>query len=148
MTTEEIRKAIFDAVRESHVCQKEEEIAALQATCDRITDLGGELRDNNSKLSLALEKLAIGDERLKTIRDMLENNERDHDTMGKRISNIGRIVEHDHAPVIAGIKSLNKFLKALILSIVTVVLIAVGAFLMNEWAEHKAQLTTHTQGRP
>lgn len=148
MTQEEIRKAIFDAVKESHVCQKEEEIAALQATCERITDLGSELKDNNSKLSLALEKLAIGDERLKTIRNMLENNEKDHNVMERRISNIGRIVEHDHAPIIAGVKSLNKFFKALVLSILTVILLGTGAFLMNEWAEHKAQLVTHTQGRP
>lgn len=148
MTNEEIRDAVIKAVREAHVCQKEEEIAELTATCHRITDFGNELRDNNSKLSLALEKLAIGDERLKTIRDMLENNERDHREIGKRLSNLGRIVEHEHAPIIANLKGVGKFFKAILLTIVTVLLLGTGAFVMNQWAEHKAQLGTLTTGRP
>lgn len=150
MTHEDLKKAVIEAVREAHVCHKEEEIAELTATCHRIKDFTTELRDNNSKLSLALEKLAIGDERLKTIRSMLENNERDHSEIGKRLSNLGKIVEHDHAPVIAWVNALTKFGKAFILTIVTVSAIAIGTFIMNEWAVYKTQPTVHAvqPGRP
>ena len=146
---DELRTIITGAVSDAHVCMKEEEIAALRANCAVMEDFAKEVKVMNETIVKALRSLDVGTTKIARIEAdivKLENLHRhDNEELEKRVTNLGSIVEHSHAPIIEDVTVLKNILRGLLIVVLAAGLIGFVTWTMRMFADHRAQteITQH-----
>jgi hypothetical protein len=137
----ELRNILISAIADAHICTKEQEIAQLAANYAHLESFAEEVKETNNKIVEAMSCLNVGAARLARIEadihEIKEDNKEEHTELSQRISNIGKIVEHKHQPVIDEVIAFRKFARTAALSILVAGLLAFAGWSMSMFADHR-----------